>query len=392
MIRTEMRRTVDRGAGPVLTRDDLFRSTIELPAPADRQLVVPTSEWVAANDYIYWLNGVNDRTFHNATAHSAPLLSVDLDDVTVADDTEWAPFVNPVPGHVLVYLDRIEFMIGPWWNVTEPDGRVDPATRRNLLALKRQMYGGLLTLGALAVQTGTGEPIIQSRIEATEPSATTEPSVRWHWRLDGDQLDELADAARLPANLTLSPVSLTAGESPAHWLTLHVHRRSGDDPGLRAEWITYAHDGTAVREVVLDASSDQPWLSPVERFATPAPLIHSVTGGQVTTTVGAGPTAFTSTFELPDPATATTQVPARPWVATSDLRYWADPTRSDWVGDRVYAETTVLDPKLLVDPTAATVSDAGPWSAFTAGGPDRIWVDPTGTDRVTNPWWTLPPR
>jgi hypothetical protein len=45
--------------------------------------------------------------------------------VTLADDTDWAPFIDPEPAHVLVYLDELRFKISPWWNVTDVDGRVD---------------------------------------------------------------------------------------------------------------------------------------------------------------------------------------------------------------------------------------------------------------------------
>ncbi|MEZ5240068.1 MAG: hypothetical protein R2716_14310, partial [Microthrixaceae bacterium] len=80
VVNTSMRRTEPGPLGPVLTPDNLFSASIQLPAPADRRAAVPTLEWVAANDYIYWLNGVNDRTFYNASAHSADLISVDLSD------------------------------------------------------------------------------------------------------------------------------------------------------------------------------------------------------------------------------------------------------------------------------------------------------------------------
>lgn len=385
VIRTEMRRTVDRGRGPVLTADELFRSTIALPDAADRRFVEPTLEWAAANDFIYWLNGVNDRTFYDAAAHSAPLLSVDLDDVTLADDTDWAPFIDPEPAHVLVYLDELRFKISPWWNVTEVDGRVDPTTRANLFALKRQMYGGLSTLGALSVLAGTGEPIVRSTIEDTEPS------VRWHWRLPDDQLAAFATAAALPSGLTLAPVQLAEGEPAAHWLTLHVYRRSGTDPGLRAEWSTSADDGTSVRQVILEASSDRRSLDPVNRFAAPSPLQHQVatsaSGTTVNTTVGQGPTAFTSTFELPDPAAPTTVLPSRRWVTAGELRYW-----SNGVADRVFAGIEPLLPKVNVDPVGVSTSDGSRWAPFTTGRPDRVWVDQGRTDLVTNPWWTLPPN
>jgi hypothetical protein len=365
----------------VLTPDDLFNSTITLPAEADRDYQVPTREWVAANDFIYWLNGVNDRTFHNATAHSAPLISIDPADVTLADNTEWAPFVDPVPGHVLVYLDKIQFMIGPWWNVTEPDGRVAPGVRSNLLALKRQMYGGLSTLSALAVLGGTGEAIVQSSIEAGDPS------VYWHWQIPAGQLEAFRTAANLPAGLSLAPVQLAEGDAPAHWLSLHVHRGSGPFPGLRADWTTSVDDGTATREIILETRSDQRSLDPVNRFSGPFPLLHSVAGTQVSTTIGDDAAAFTSTFDLSATASTPTVVPSRQWVATSDLRYW-----SNGIADRVFSDSTTLAPKVSVDPAAVSVTDGGRWAPFTATPPAQVWVDQGRVDQITNPWWTLPPN
>ncbi len=379
VISTAMRRTEDRGLGPVLTPFTLFNSTITLPAAADRQFVEPTTEWVAANDFIYWLNGVNDRTFHNSTAHSAKLISVDLADVALDDQTEWAPFVEPVPGHVLVYLDKIQFMIGPWWNVTEPDGRVDPITRSNLLTLKRSMYGGLSTLSALSVLGGTGEPIVQSRVQGSEPS------VHWHWKIPPEQLADFAAAAQLPPGLTLAPVRLEDGEvDAAHWLTLNVYRQTSATPGLRAEWSTYVDDGDGIRSVVLEARADHRSLDPVNRFSPPSPLTHVLDAGTVTTTVGSGPTSFSSTFAVPPTGTATEVAASREWVGTSDLRYW-----SNGIADRIFSDSRPLEPRTSIDPNTVTVSSGGPWAAFADRTPDRVWLDDSGSDQITNPWWNL---
>jgi hypothetical protein len=365
----------------VLTADDLFNSTITLPAAEDRNYQVPNREWVAANDYIYWLNGVNDRTFHNATAHSAQLISVDLADVTLADNTEWVPFIEPVPAHVLVYLGPIQFMIGPWWNITEPDGRVDATTRNNLFALKKQMYGGLSSISALNVLSGAAEPIVQSNVEDVEPS------VRWHWQIPAEQLAGFEAAIDLPPGLALSTVRLQEDDpAAAHWLSLHVYHESGSTPGLRAEWTTYVDDGAGVHEVILEARADHPSLDPVDRFVSAYPLVHTRSGQSVGTTIGTGPTAFTSSFDLPAVGAATTVVPARQWVGSADLRYW-----SNGVGDRLFTDSSTLDPKISIDPSGVTFADGGPWAAFTAGGPDRVWVDQREVGKITNPWWTLPP-
>jgi hypothetical protein len=92
-----------------------------------------------------------------------------------------------------------------------------------------------------------------------------------------------------------------------------------------------------------------------------------------------------SSFELPAPARPR-QVPSRRWVGTADLRYW-----SNGVGDRLFTDSSTLDPKASIDPAGVSMTDGGPWAAFTAGGPDRVWVDQREVGQITNPWWTLPP-
>lgn len=93
----------------------LFRSTICLD---DSHLMVePAAEWIAANDYIYWRNGVCDRTWYDASLFNAKVRSVPPEDVSIQDDTHWARFVHPRPKHVLRYEGALEFMISPWFNV-----------------------------------------------------------------------------------------------------------------------------------------------------------------------------------------------------------------------------------------------------------------------------------
>jgi hypothetical protein len=260
VIRTAMKRTTPTPTGPVLTADDLFTSTITLPAAEDRNYQVPNREWVAANDYIYWLNGVNDRTFHNATAHSAQLISVDLADVTLADDTEWVPFIEPVPAHVLVYLGPIQFMIGPWWNITS-DGRVDATTRNNLFALK-----GRCTAGSRRSARSTCCRAPRSR----SCSRTSRPPTRrcWHWQIPAEQLTDFAAAADLPPGMTLSPVQLGEGRGGALAEPARVPQ-SGDVRAC-AEWSTYVDDGRRAGDHP-GGTRRPPGARPVNRFTLPYP-------------------------------------------------------------------------------------------------------------------------
>lgn len=200
---------------------------------------------------------MKDRTFHNSTAHSAPLISVDLADVTLVDDSEWAPFVDAVPAHVLVYLDKIQFAIAPWWNVTEPDELVDPATLASLFDFKKGLYGGFAATHALGVRLGSAEPTVQSTVEDVPPS------MYWHWEIPAANLAGLETQLNLPAGLSLAPSRLQDSDaSAAHWLTLHVYRESGPMPGLRAEWSTHVDDDEGIRALTIEARADHPALDP----------------------------------------------------------------------------------------------------------------------------------
>ena len=385
VISTAMNQTELRFGRPVLTEDNLYNSTIELPDPASRQYVEPTLDWVAANDFIYWINGVRDRTFYNSSAHSAPLISIDPADVTLVDDSEWAQFLDPAPAHVLVYLDQIQFAIQPWWNVTEPDGLVDPATLASLFDFKKSLYGGFASTQAIQVRSGSVDPTVFSTVEDAPPSAY------WHWEIPTANLAGLETLLDLRAGLSLAPVRLEDGDtSAAHWLTLHVYRESGPTSGLRAEWSTHVDDGEGIRTLTIEARADHPALDPTNVTSTTDPytpassLTHAVAGGSLDTAVGTGATSFTSSFAAPVGG-GSTVLPAREFVGANDLRYW-----TNGVADRMFYGSAALDTKISVDPGTVSVTDGGQWAQFVDGGPDRVWVDRQAIELITSPWSIIP--
>jgi hypothetical protein len=93
----------------------LFESSVRLDET--HPLVGPASEWIEANDYIYWRNGICDRTYYDASLFNARVHSVPPEDVTIGDNTHWTRFVEPRPRHVLRFDGTLEFMISPWFNV-----------------------------------------------------------------------------------------------------------------------------------------------------------------------------------------------------------------------------------------------------------------------------------
>lgn len=95
--------------------NNAFISTITLPD--NLQSVHSSAEWVSANDYIYWGNGVCDRTFYNAGLANTKQSLVSSKDSVIKDGTFWAQFVEADPVHILILNNAIEFVVSPWENI-----------------------------------------------------------------------------------------------------------------------------------------------------------------------------------------------------------------------------------------------------------------------------------
>jgi len=95
--------------------DNAFVSTITLSD--NLPSVHSSAEWVSANDYIYWRNGVCDRTFYNAGLANAQQSLISNKNVVIKDGTFWSQFVEPEPAYVLKINNAIEFVVTPWHSV-----------------------------------------------------------------------------------------------------------------------------------------------------------------------------------------------------------------------------------------------------------------------------------
>ena len=93
---------------------EAYECTIDLTETSPARTA---TEFVTANDYIYWTNGVCDRTFYDAGLADADMDAVPPSGYELTDQTEWAPFVDPEPVAVLVYNRAIEFAMSPWVNL-----------------------------------------------------------------------------------------------------------------------------------------------------------------------------------------------------------------------------------------------------------------------------------
>ena len=95
--------------------DQAFTSTITITDIATP--VTVSRDWVSANDYIYWGNGICDRTFYDTGLANTKQNRVRDENFEVKDGSFWSRFVEPAPAHVLLLQNAIEFVISPWENI-----------------------------------------------------------------------------------------------------------------------------------------------------------------------------------------------------------------------------------------------------------------------------------
>lgn len=94
-----------------------FVAEARLPGEAEREPVLPAREWIAANDYIYWRNGICDRTFYDGALAGRALWRVPLEGLRIEDRSGWHEFVEPEPAHAVLLPERMQLSISPWWNI-----------------------------------------------------------------------------------------------------------------------------------------------------------------------------------------------------------------------------------------------------------------------------------
>ncbi len=99
-----------------------FHAIFPVPEEVDKNYVQGTREWIAANDYIYWTNGINDRAFYNGSLLNAKMVSIPSNNVQISDSTKWTEYIEPVPVSTFIFEDSFEFIVSPWWNLEDMQG------------------------------------------------------------------------------------------------------------------------------------------------------------------------------------------------------------------------------------------------------------------------------
>ena len=94
-----------------------FTSRLALPKPEAAREFVSAKEWIEANDFIYWRNGVCDRAFYDGALANGKMWELDSEAADLSDQTAWSRYVEPRPEHIVMLVGSVELVISPWWNV-----------------------------------------------------------------------------------------------------------------------------------------------------------------------------------------------------------------------------------------------------------------------------------
>ncbi len=349
-----------------------FSSRIRWPQLPE-SLVSFHREFVAANDYIFWGNGVADRGLHNATVHNRNAVLIESDQISLVDNSRWSQYINAEPVHTVVYRNPLDIVISPWWNLDADYLDVTEDYRQELINFKNNFYPMTVVGLAEAAMHGKGSPLSAFTMGDSVPTA------RFHFVLN----DPAALLASIGADGQFTPlaIALHDGDTPDYYLSLGVYGRKDDPCGLRAEWVTYvAGPQGRPQTLQLDTLNSDACLDAMSLLGLSAVVEHNTDEEQLHT-------RLTSPFLR--------------FAAQLDVTRGEDVLSGlDWIeaGDQVCSLDGVCDHyfydgQILVQPV--TRMDAGgvvinelttPWDDFIQPRPAEVTIQQTPANYATNPW------
>lgn len=352
-------------------QDVYFRSAFDLQGE-NRQLRGFDRQFVAANDFIYWGNGVADRGVFNGTVYARDAQIIPASQLTLEDNSRWASYINPAPRHALIYQNPLEIVISPWWNLDADYLDVTPAFRQALIDFSNGFYPA--TVLAQAEQAARGErPVIQVADEATG-------SIHVHFRI--------ADPQALMATLggdqkmQLAPIALLDNGIADYYLTLRLYQLADDTCGTRADWTTYVRpepDGPT-QTLRLLAQSAAPCADADALLQRGSQIALAAKGTLLTVDLAGLQTHFSASL---DSALAIEIFPGLAWLEAGDRICGLV-----LICDRQFINGDTLATALLqVDPSAITIEQLRtPWDNAIEAVPAAVWLGTTPRLRIINPW------
>lgn len=350
-----------------------FSSRVRWPQEPEERVSL-TREFVAANDFIYWGNGVSDRTLYNASMHNRDAVRVVNGGMTLTDDSKWAPYLKPVPKHAYVYLNPLEIVISPWWNLDEAYLDVTSEHLQTLVEFKNNFYPAAVLGIAEGSVAGEGDALAAFVVGSAVPSA--------HYTFRIADPDGLVDALALPEGTRLAPLRVLEGEGEAdHYLVLRVYSVDGMAKGNRAEWTVFVEgDDGRPEALVVALLSEEVVVDPEVLLQLPSLVDHGMSDGGLTTALRSDAVELEARIDL---TSAVDGLPTLDWVETRDRT-----CRPIGVCDKIfYAGQTMEDPVAVVPADGVEIRRLStPWDAFLESVPTSVFARENAEYHAWNPW------
>lgn len=218
--------------------------------------------------------------------------------------------------------------------------------------------------------------VVKSEQDPSTPQSPGSVYIRWEFK---DQAAiEAFEANELPEGFRLAPTSFLESDDPEgeYFFALNLYNAAGGSivTGARAEWDVFVHGpdgadpnaGERPRFQVVDVLAEEVSADPGNLLTSAEPLSHELIDGDVVSTVqrtgadGEVIDVFSTSFPVPDPATADVARFTREMAIGNDYIYWAH-----GVSDRVlYNATTFNHDAYFVDVSQLEFVDNSRWADY----------------------------
>lgn len=355
-----------------------FKSSFPLPgsgAPLRRF----ARELVAANDFIFWGNGVADRGVFNGSVYATRAQLINPDTLQVTDNSRWARYVNPAPRHSVIYRNALEIIISPWWNLGAPYLDVTEDFLQELIDFSNGFYPMTALAAAEAAFRGEQDVV---RAQQTEMGVAT---LNLHFRITDPQA--LTAALNLPEGKALALLPLTDEATPEQVLTLEAARYADSSCGWQARWLAYVRDNATgkVTSLILQNQSAAPCLHADTLLQPGSHVALQSDNGRLQLDTADLTSAVSVNI---DTTSAALRLPGLDWLQAQDTV-----CSLNGICDRRFIDgQTLSTPLMEIDPSGVTLGAFNTaWADYIEREPLAVWVGDRPRLQVSNPWYNARP-
>lgn len=346
-------------------------------------------DWIVATDIVYWGNGVADKVFYDSRMAAQPCFLVQ--DGSLSGAMKWMQYlVDPNPAQVAYFLEGIEFVIQPWFNLKDESLSLTNQERDSLQQLKASTYSGLATLTSALVRSGELEPLVDVVVYGEYPAT---PRVVLNFEIRAEHKKEFQGLIGLPDEYKLSKMRMTGDAPQKYMLTFSIFEETllyKSEPFYKAVWAVYIEEANGgsgdkyLHEFHVETSSlnldvEQILKPPAETFnvnSTDGTLNVQLLGQDVQVSLSVPLVSLTGDRHK--------QVVSDEWVFAHDRVFW-----HKGVFDKLFYNGYLWNALVILVQDSdgeIQITQSTPWSRLVTNTPFQTLFFDQDVKFVTNPW------